>query len=121
MPSSPINYLRFIQMSEFQNNWIKLGLSDSDLRALELEIMKDPAKAKVVQGTGGLRTVRFSPKNWKRGKSGATRVMYVFIQMESIVFLMSIYTKSEKESLTSQEKNELKELVSQLRLLITNR
>src|SRR5215212_1670612 len=43
------------------------------LRALELQIMNDPAAGDVIPGGGGVRQLRFAPPSWRRGKSAATR------------------------------------------------
>lgn len=50
----------FIQTTEFIKNWKKLGFDDDDLRKLEFEILKNPKVGVLIQGTGGLRKVRFS-------------------------------------------------------------
>ena len=45
----------FIQTKEFTRRWEDLGFNDDDLRLLENEIMSNPDKYPVMQGTGGLR------------------------------------------------------------------
>ena len=42
----------FIQTNEFIKQWEKLGLTDDDLRRLELEILQNPQVGAVVRGTG---------------------------------------------------------------------
>ena len=56
----------FIQTDEFIKNWERLGLTDDDLRRLELEIMKNPQVGPVIQGTGKLRKMRFAFENKER-------------------------------------------------------
>lgn len=53
----------FIQTDEFVRNWEKLGLTDVDMRRLELEILKNPHVGSVVIGTGKLRKMRFAFEN----------------------------------------------------------
>lgn len=48
----------FIQTSEFAKNWERLGLTDSDLRRLEIEILNNPKIGSVIRGTGKLRKMR---------------------------------------------------------------
>ena len=57
----------FIILPEFDKNWKAMGLSDEDLRRLENEILQNPAVGAVMQGTGGLRKMRFALDN--RGKA----------------------------------------------------
>lgn len=38
----------FIQTLEFTKNWEKLGLTDDDLRRLELEILQNPQVGDVI-------------------------------------------------------------------------
>ena len=45
----------FIQTHEFSRRWDELGFDDDDLRKLELDIMNNPDKYPIMQGTGGLR------------------------------------------------------------------
>ena len=49
----------FIQTDEFSRNWDEFGFTDDDLRRLEFDIMMNPHKYPVMQGTGGLRKARF--------------------------------------------------------------
>lgn len=56
--------------------------------------------------------IRVSLEN--RGKSGSARVIYVdFIKFEKI-YLLTAYPKNEKENLSKQESNQIKELVKAL-------
>lgn len=50
----------FIQTEAFSRNWDRLGFKDADLRRLELELIQDPTRYPVVEGTDGLRKMRFS-------------------------------------------------------------
>ena len=61
----------FIQTQEFSRQWKALGFVDEDLRQLELMIMQNPEVGVVMQGTGGLRKLRFAYEG--RGKSGRDR------------------------------------------------
>jgi hypothetical protein len=62
------------QTSGFAADWRRLGLTDDDMRALELAVMEQPEKGVVMRGAGGLRKIRFAPPSWHTGKSGAVRV-----------------------------------------------
>ena len=102
----------FIQTREFSSNWDRLGFNDDDLRRLELDIMTNPDKYPVMQGTGGLRKARFAFEH--QGKSGGVRVCYVDFVVKETVYLITVYPKSEKDNLTKAAKNEIKKMISKL-------
>lgn len=86
-----------------------MGLTDADLRRLQEELLADPQIERVMQGTGGVRKMRFAFEN--RGKSGSVRVIYVDFEIREKLYLLTAYPKSEKDNLTKAERNELKKLV----------
>lgn len=47
-----------------------------------------------------------------RGKSGSVRVIYVDFQVYEKIFLITAYSKNEKDNLTDSERNELKQLIT---------
>ena len=102
----------FVQTREFSKCWDRLGFTDNELRALELEILKAPKAWPVIQGTGKLRKMRFAFPN--RGKSGSVRVCYVDFDKWGVTYLITVYSKNEKESLSAQECNNIKKLVELL-------
>ena len=105
----------FIQTREFSHNWDNLGLDDEDLRLLELDIMKNPDKYPVMQGTGGLRKARIALDNNNKGKSGGARVCYVDFVFAETVYLITVYPKNEKDNLSKDERNEIKKLIEALK------
>jgi hypothetical protein len=102
---SPEDLLHFIESTVFSTAWDDLGLNDEDdLMALQLLIMSQPKAAPIVQGTGGLRKLRFAPARWNTGTSGAARVCYVYFEEYGIVFLVFVYDKHKKDDLSDTEK-----------------
>ena len=99
----------FIQTNEFARNWEQLGLSDDDMRRLELEILKNPKAGNVIRGTGRLRKLRFAYEN--EGKSGSTRVCYVDFFVKETIYLITVYPKNEKDNLTKAECNNIKKMI----------
>ncbi len=104
----------FIQTMEFSRRWEALGLKDEDLRFLELEIMKDPDKFPVMQGTGGLRKARISLSN-NKGKSRGARVCFVDFAFAETVYLITVYGKNEKDNLSKEERNVVKKAIEALK------
>lgn len=111
----PEELLDFIQSTTFEKQWQGLGLDDeADLAALEMAIMAYPTGAPVIEGTGGLRKLRFAPARWKTGKSGAARVCYAYFEEFGIVYLINAYRKNRKETLTSAEKRAIKSMIARI-------
>ena len=103
---------KFVMMPIFDKQWKAMGLTDDDLRLLQEELLKNPKSGAVMQGTGGLRKLRFAFLG--RGKSGSCRVLYIdFVIDESIYFIFA-YLKSEMDNLSREERNNIKKLIEQI-------
>ncbi len=103
----------FIEIPLFSKRWTEIGLDEDDLLALQIMLLKDPESGPVMEGTGGIRKVRFPLKN--RGKSGSVRVCYADFEEFEVTYLITAFTKAERENLTQEEKNVLKKLVKSLK------
>jgi hypothetical protein len=106
--------LSFIELRPFADGWRELGLTDDDALALQMAILQRPKGFPVVQGTGGLRKMRFAPPNWRKGKSGAVRVGYAYLEKYGTVLLVIAYPKTEKDDLTPQEKQAIRRLLARV-------
>lgn len=102
----------FIQTLEFVKRWECMGLNDDDLRRLELEILKNPKIGSVIRGTGKLRKMRLAFKN--QGKSGSARICYVDFPEKRTIYLITAYSKNEKDNLTQEERNHIKKWIDLL-------
>jgi len=102
----------FIQTNEFYKNWEELGFDDDDLRKLELELLRNPQKGSVIRGTGRLRKMRFALPN--KGKSGSVRICYVDFVIQEAIYLVTVYSKTQKDNLTREECSNIKKMISLL-------
>ena len=96
-------------MPGFLGDWRGLGLNEGDLRELEDHLLKNPDAGRMVQGTGGVRKLRWAAKG--KGKSGGARVIYLDLIVKKKTFLVAVYGKSAKEDMTDHEKAGMKKLV----------
>ena len=103
----------FIEVPLFLKRWAEIGLGDDELLALQIMLLKDPTSGPVMEGTGGIRKVRFPLEN--KGKSGSVRVCYTDFEEYEVTYLITAFTKDEQENLTKSEKNVLKKLVKALK------
>lgn len=103
---------KFVMLPEFDKNWKAMGLDDNDLRRLQEELLFDPEKGDVMQGTGGLRKMRFAFDG--RGKSGSGRVCYVDFAVYESIYLITAYPKSEKDNLSKSERSAIAKVIKAL-------
>ena len=114
-PLSPEDFLHFVELDEFRDDWEHLELDvERDLWDLQILIMADPGGAPVIPGTGGLRKLRFAPGRWQVGKRGAVRVCYVYFPAHWTVLLVAAYGKGEKDDLTDDERKGIKMYIGQV-------
>ncbi len=104
----------FIELPSFRLRWKDLGLNDDDLKNLEKELLDNSKVGNVLQGTGGVRKMRFSFPH--RGKSGSARVIYVDFEVYERIYLITAFQKADQENLSKVERNDLKKLVELLEL-----
>ena len=103
---------KFVMLPEFDKNLASMGLNDNDLRRLQEELLFDPEKGDVMQGTGGLRKLRFAFEG--QGKSGSVRVCYVDFVIYRSIYLITAYPKSEKENLSKSERRSIAKMIKAL-------
>jgi hypothetical protein len=85
-------------------------LMDDDLyRQLQNFLLEQPDAGDVIEGTGGLRKVR-----WKlpgKGKRGGVRVIYFWRVAEAQILMLLAYAKSEADDLSPAQKKQLRLIV----------
>ena len=99
----------FVYSEEFDMKWNDLGLTDNDLNELENFLLKNPQAGAVIQGTGGLRKLRWALP--ATSKSGGIRVLYVDIVIDEEIYMVDLFAKSKKTDLTANEKKALKQFI----------
>ena len=102
----------FVILPEFDRQWQKLGLGDNELRQLQEALLQNPKAGDVIRGTKGLRKIRIAFEG--QGKSGSGRVAYVDFTVHETVYLVTAYSKNEKDNLSKAERNAIARIVVQL-------
>ncbi|OAI41301.1 hypothetical protein AYO40_03335 [Planctomycetaceae bacterium SCGC AG-212-D15] len=97
-------------MEGFSEDWQNLGLDDDDLWVVQLAIMARPTGGPVIQGTGGLRKLRYKPPKGS-GIKKAVRVCYVYFKEFSIALLVIAYAKDEMDNISTEQKKACRELI----------
>ena len=73
-------------------------------------LARRPRAGRIIQGTGGLRKVRFARPG--KGKSGGARVIYYYHNDTKPILLLLIYAKADQDNLTDAQKAQLKKHVN---------
>jgi len=98
-----------VELTEFQRKSSKL-MSADEIYSVINYLADHPAAGDIMQGTGGLRKLRWSAHG--KGKSGGVRVIYYFHNESLPLFLLTVFGKGEKANLTKAERNDLAKLTS---------
>lgn len=86
-------------------------LSDEEYRNLQITLMANPEAGDEIEGTGGLRKVRFANPGRGKGKRGGLRIIYFWLPEQRIFWLFTLYSKGELSDLTAEQKKGLKKLL----------
>lgn len=106
------SHFTFIETKIFSKRIAGL-ISDDKLAEFQTDLAHSPEKGPPIQGTGGLRKVRWAIEG--KGKSGGIRIMYLYLKMHGIIHLVFVFAKNESDNLTADEKKQLKQIVDAIK------
>ena len=101
----------FIETSVFTRMVTSL-LTDDEYREFQNVLFDDPAAGDLIKGGGGIRKIRFAAQG--RGKSGGVRTIYFWAKAKDQIYMLVIYPKSKKDTLTDRETAILHDYVNEL-------
>lgn len=73
--------------------------------------MRNPAAGEVIEGTGGLRKMRFADARRGKGKRGGLRVIHYWWDSGMQFWLFTLYDKDEMPDLTPAQRKALKAMI----------
>lgn len=103
--------MRFVETPVFIAA-LRRHLDDELYRALQLALVLRPTQGPIIQGSEGLRKLRWSAPG--RGKRGGVRLIYYWkpgSQTFYMLYLLYLYAKNEQGDLTSAQIKVLTRLV----------
>lgn len=86
----------------------KKHLTDDERKELVSFLAYNPAIGDLIQGTGGVRKVRWAREGG--GKSGGFRVIYFYHSPGIPLFLLNLFAKNEQTNLSQADRNALRAL-----------
>lgn len=89
------------------------GMTEAEREVLKDLLARDPKIGEEIKETGGFRKLRFAKSG--RGKSGGYRVFIFYSGKALPVFLITVFSKGEKDNLAKAERNELRALATTLK------
>lgn len=87
-------------------------MSEEDIEDFVDHIAAHPEDGEEIVGTGGCRKVRFAIRGNNKGKSGGVRTITFYTGVDTPVFLITVFGKSQKVNLSKAERNGLKKLTA---------
>ena len=100
-----------VETPEFLTATRKL-LTASERAALVDHLAHNPNAGDLIQGTGGLRKLRWGVEG--RGKRGGARVIYFYHGIDLPLFALTAYAKNEKANLNQSDRNDFRKLTKLL-------
>jgi len=86
-------------------------MSDEEYREFQSALVENPELGAIIQGSGGLRKVRWSVSG--RGKRGGSRIIYYWATAKNQILMLFIYTKNERDDISSEQLKSLKQIMEQ--------
>ncbi len=100
-----------VETPEFLSTTRKL-MSDEERALLVDYLAYNPTAGDLVQGTGGIRKLRWGLQG--RGKRGGARVIYFYHDAGMPLFALTAYAKNERADLSQQDRNDFRQLTALL-------
>ena len=72
-------------------------MDEDEYLRLQVYLFHHPKSGTIIRGSGGVRKNRLSAKG--KGKSGGIRVIYFWKARDDEIWLLTVYGKSERESI----------------------
>lgn len=97
-----------IETASFEKKARRL-LTEDEYARLVLTLAENPESGSLIKGTGRARKLRFAIR--AKGKSGGVRIIHFCLSSAGKVYLLDIYAKNDKSTLTKAEEKELAMLI----------
>ena len=87
-------------------------LTDDEYAGLQHVLAENPERGDIIKGGGGIRKLHHALPG--RGKRGGVRIIYYWLRDDGQIYMLLIYPKSKKDTLTDRETALLREFVKEI-------
>ena len=101
----------FVELPPFERNRQDY-LNDMNFHEFQKMLMQNPEAGDVIEGTGGLRKIRYADEKRSKGKRGGLRVIYYWWVSGQQFWLFTLFNKNEMDDLTPAQRKVLKDLLN---------
>lgn len=109
-------YYTFIETGIFTKQITTIDENSIDLlTAIQNDLLEDPYRGDVIQGTHGARKARIADPKSNKGKSGSYRYLYLYLEHAERIYLLFLYGKKDQSNLTPQQTKIVAKLVLQIK------
>ena len=102
--------MRFIETPVFTEE-VREILRDDEYWALQLALILRPEQGRLIQGSGGLRKLRWGAKG--QGKRSGCRIIYFWDKRRETFYMLFVYAKGRQSNLTQEQIKTIGRLVSE--------
>ncbi|HHF7318303.1 TPA: type II toxin-antitoxin system RelE/ParE family toxin [Haemophilus influenzae] len=106
--------LAFVELPFFEKYRAEY-LLDDEYRALQNELLENPEKGDLIQGSNGLRKIRVANSKRNKGKRGGARAIYYHYINNKTIYFFTIYGKETKDDLKPEELKVLAQLANSIK------
>ena len=100
----------FVELPPFER-FRATYLDDAAFEGLQNTLLNNPESGDVIEGTGGLRKMRYADARRGKGKRGGLRVIYYWWVGGSQFWLFTLYDKNEMDDLSADDCKKLKAIL----------
>ena len=86
-------------------------MDDDEYRLFQQALLLRPEIGDLIQGTGGLRKVRWRTRG--KGKRGGIRIIYYYLSSHFRFYILTVYAKGQVTDLKADEKRVLARLMQE--------
>ena len=103
--------LEIVRTTVYERSVKKL-LSEAETEELAASVAGNPEQGVVIPNLKGIRKLRWGRTG--QGKRGGLRVVYYYYRRNDVIYMLTAYTKSDREDLKPEEKKLLRRFVEEL-------
>ena len=102
--------MKFVETPIFTKR-VNVILNDEEYRELQAALLFRPEQGDLIRGGRGLRKMRWRTK--RTGKRSGLRLIYYWNESQEIIYMLLLYSKSEKDDLTPAQLKLLSNLIQE--------